>query len=120
MYHSHQNEDHARLESGVDHLIAAADDLYINHHNGDKKLNRRIMRVVKLLESLKETLSMHSANTINLDDDYAKGQESLKREAEREVTETERKSQRRNNTIRTVLTILGTVAAGALLNLLTK
>lgn len=55
-------EDHVSLDADVGGVVDAADDLYINHHNGDKPLNKRIMLVRDRAKDVKLKLEKHIEN----------------------------------------------------------
>ena len=70
MIHKHNSQEHERIMNKAQDIKNAAQDLYINHHNGDKQLNKRIMSLQELSIKLINLLEAHVENTEELDDVY--------------------------------------------------
>lgn len=68
--HTHNHEDHSILAAEVDTLALYIHDFYINHHNGDKEMNKRIIAVRDKATEIKALLRAHLKNT-QLVDHYA-------------------------------------------------
>ena len=69
MTHTHNENEHDRINDAAQEVWRTAEDLYINHHNGDKVLNRRIMACKHAGDKLLERLESHIENTVDVDDD---------------------------------------------------
>ena len=69
MTHTHNENEHDRINDAAQEVWRTAEDLYINHHNGDKTLNRRIMACKHAATTLQERLEAHIENTVDVDDD---------------------------------------------------
>lgn len=68
MIHSHNNSEHERIMDTAKDIDNLAEDLFIEHVNGDEKLNRRIKRLIELKSELISQLKAHVTNTQPLDD----------------------------------------------------
>ena len=76
--HTHNTEQHGRILTTALLGLKGGEELYVNHHNGDKQLNRRIKinndNWVKIIAQVED----HAVDTQNIDESYAEGQEAIR------------------------------------------
>ena len=78
MYHQHNAEDHIELLADAKALHESINILYINYHNGDKVMNKRIMDARDKCIALIAELKAHSNNTRNVDQEWEDGQQAIR------------------------------------------
>ena len=70
--HTHNSDEHDRIMEVALAIKSQVNDLYVNHHNGDVKLNNRIQLLIEESTKLVERLHMHVENTSDVDDTMKK------------------------------------------------
>ena len=113
MYHQHNAEDHIELLADAKALCESINVLYINYHNGDKILNKRIMDARDKCISLIAELKAHSNNTRNVDQEWEDGQQAIK---EIQIIK-DKKEEFWSTTIGNIVKVLSAILVGYILNL---
>ena len=76
--HSHNDAQHQNLANKASEIKGIIDDLYVNHHNGDAKLNKRIMNLKDTFLEFNALFQEHINDTVDFDDKYEEGQRALR------------------------------------------
>ena len=76
--HSHNDAQHQNLANKASEIKGIIDDLYVNHHNGDIKLNKRIMNLKDTFLEFNALFQEHINDTVDFDEEFQAGQKALK------------------------------------------
>ena len=78
MKHSHNDAEHQKLANRASEIKVLIDELYVEHHNGDQKLNRRIMNVKDSFGAFNALFEEHIDHTTSIDAEFKESQRAIK------------------------------------------
>ena len=120
MYHQHNAEEHILILADAKAVFESVNQLYIHHHNGDVKLNKRLIDARDKSVALIKEIEMHANSTRNVDSEWEQGQMAIRELKSRDEKKEEFWSTTWGNIFKVASGVVGTVIAAYLITIITN